>query len=118
MTVFRAILPNWAVEQNPSLPRVVEGQFTEDKLLELNSKFYNIYYLPNYPSIYDPSKKVDGSQIDKFEWVFVDMDLKDGYWNSKQDFIEYVKNQEPIPTKIVDSGNGVHVYWKVQSLDA
>ncbi len=117
--IIRAILPQWAYDEDPSQRKVLEGEFDEQKITELNKRFYNIYFLPNTPSFYDSSKTVDGSDIDNFRFVFVDMDLKDGKYATKQDFISYVRQfSELKPTSIVDSGNGVHVYWEVSDLDA
>lgn len=115
--IYRLILPTWATQKFPDRPRVLEGIFTEDQVADYNEKFYNIYFLPNYPSLYDGGT-VDGSKIDKFEYIFVDMDLKDGIYSSKEEFIEVVKNSGIEPSIINDSGNGVHVYWKVLDLDA
>lgn len=115
--VYRCILPNWAYDADPTQRRVMEGEFSEERLRELNEQGYNIYYLPNSPSIYHGGKPVEGADIDNFQFCFVDMDLKDGKYESKQEFISYV--QQFIQSySIVDSGNGVHVYWKVADLDA
>lgn len=111
----RCILAEWAATANPTLRRVQEGQFTSEQLAEFNGLGYSIYVLPNYPSLYTGGT-VDGSQIDTFEWCFVDMDLKEGIWQTKDDFIKAVKNYNP--SKIVDSGNGIHAYWRVTDLDA
>lgn len=116
--IIRAILPVWAQQEFPQLPKIVEGVFSDEELLNLNEQYYNIHYLPNYPSKYDPSVNVDGSHIDTFEWVFVDMDLKEKVYATKEDFIETVLDQGIEPTRIIDSGNGIHVYWKVSDLDA
>lgn len=116
--VFRAILPKWACDQYPTRRKVVEGEFTDDQITQLNDDFYNIYFLPNSPSLYDSNKIVDGSQIDIFDLVFIDMDLKDGVYKSKEQFIDIIKTCGLDPTLIVDSGNGVHVYWKVSDLTA
>ena len=115
--IIRAILPEWAAQQNPSLPKVKEGQFSSEEISSLNAQGYNIYFLPNHPSQYTPGVTVDGSHIDRFEYVFVDMDLKEGVYKSKDDFIQEVGFFEE-PTMINDSGNGIHVYWKVSDLDA
>jgi KaiC/GvpD/RAD55 family RecA-like ATPase len=113
--VYRCILPQWALDANPSQRRVLEGEFSAEKIAQLNEKFYNIYYLPNSPSIYDGKKTVDGCDIDNFQYVFVDMDLKEGKFATKEDFISTIDIE---PTSIVDSGNGIHVYWEVTDLDA
>lgn len=117
MTVYRLIAPSWALEENSSMKRVVEGQFSIDQILDYNEQFYNCYYLPNYPNLYSGGS-VDGSQIDTFEYVFVDMDLKDGTYKSKEEFIDVIFRDGLEPTRIVDSGNGVHVYWRITDLDA
>ena len=118
--VFRCILPDWAKAANPLLPKVREGQFTPDELVDLNCHDYNIYYLPNSPTVYDPSRPVAGSDIDDFQVIFVDMDVKDGKWESIETFICSVQLLTVgfPPSEIVLSGHGVHVYWKVSDLDA
>lgn len=117
--LIRAILPQWASEESPNLRKVLEGEFTQDQIDAYNGQGYNIYYLPNHPAIYDPNTIVSGCHIDQFNYVYVDMDLKEGKYKSKQEFISYVQQFPALePTLIVDSGNGVHVYWKVSDLDA
>lgn len=118
MRIIRAILPDWAREHTPNLPKVEEGEFDDAKIRYLNSFGYNIYYLPNYPSTRNESRYVSGMEINTFNWVFVDMDLKDGVYASKDAFLETIAHFELKPTKVVDSGNGLHVYWRVTDLDA
>lgn len=117
MITFRLILPQWAKDQNPNLPKVREGQFSEEQIKFFNEQGYNIYYLPNYPSIYHPGQTVDGKDIDVFKYVFVDCDLKDGEYADKESFIQAIAEGLE-PTTIVDSGNGIHAYWSVSDLDA
>lgn len=112
--IYRCIAPSWLT----GVPRVVEGEFTDERVQELNAQGYNIYFLPNHPSAYDPDVKVDGSQVDVFNFVFVDMDLKDGTYATKQDFLQVIFSSGIEPTSVIDSGNGVHVYWAVTDLDA
>lgn len=117
--IFRCILPEWAKTANPSKRRVYEGEFSQERIEQLNAEFYNIYFLPNYPSIAPKGRPVDGADIDTFRFVFVDMDLKEGKYESKEAFIAYLHQfPELKPTFIVDSGNGVHAYWQVEDLDA
>lgn len=116
MTIYRCILPEWRKDEVPNLPKVKEGQFTDDEIVELQENKYNVYYLPNFPS--NPSFPVDGSQIDVFNYIFVDCDLKDNKYSSKDSFIEALGEKAPLPTRIVDSGNGIHAYWRVSDLDA
>lgn len=115
--IIRAILPDWAKQRSPGYKKVIEGQLSDSKIEELNSEGYNIYYLPNTPSKYDNSTIVDGSHIDQFDWVFVDMDLKENKYKTKEEFLEKLSIFLS-PTIVVDSGNGVHAYWKVSDLDA
>lgn len=116
--VYRCIAPDWLLEDQPGTRKVLEGEFSDERLAELNAQGYNIYYLPNYPSHYEPGKPVDGSSIDIFKYVFADMDLKEGKYASKEDFIDLILGSNIEPTSIVDSGGGVHVYWAVSDLDA
>lgn len=114
--IYRLIAPDWVMSEKPGTKKVIEGAFTRERVRQLNQgKFYNAYYLPNYPSKYEIGT-VDGSQIDTFDWCFVDFDLKSGTYETKQEFIEVIQNY--LPTKVVDSGNGVHAYWRVNDLDA
>lgn len=116
--IYRLIAPAWLLDDKPNSKRVLEGEFTDEEIHKYNKEGYNVYYLPNYPSNYTKGVIVDGSHIDVFSFVFVDFDIKDGAYTSKDEFINAVGAAGIEPTKIVDSGNGVHVYWKVLNLDA
>jgi hypothetical protein len=114
MTIYRLIAPKWSNLK----PSVLEGQFSDSEIQKLNAKGYNIYYLPNHPNQYDKNTTVDGTHIDVFNYVFVDIDLKDGVYESKEQFIEMLSAIDIKPSRVIDSGNGVHAYWKVSDLDA
>lgn len=118
MTLCRLIAPQWVLDKNPKLPKVLEGLFSSEDIAKHNRAGYNIYYMPNYPSSYEPGTVVDGAHIDTFSFVFVDCDLKDKVYPSKDAFIEAVGAIGIPPTKVVDSGNGVHAYWHIANLDA
>lgn len=118
MTLCRLIAPKWATDENPNMKRVIEGQFSDDQIAEYNVQGYNVYYLPNYPSNYDPSILVDGTQIDTFDFVFVDCDFKDGVYSTTEEFLKKIDELFSSPTRIVETGNGVHAYWQIQGLDA
>ena len=118
MTLYRLIAPQWLMELKPQTRRVLEGRFSPKQIAKHNADGYNIYYLPNTPSQYSNDTIIDGSQIDTFEWVFCDMDLKDGAYPDKDSFLIALGEVGIFPSKIIDSGNGVHAYWKVSSLDA
>lgn len=112
------IAPDWLVKQGAQ--RVLEGKFSDDQIVNFNCEGYNIYYLPNTPVDYQEGTSVEGSHISNFNYVFVDFDLKSLTHGSKEAFLEkiYEKAEDLTPAKIVDSGNGIHVYWKVSDLDA
>ncbi len=110
--IYRLISPKWL-----NLP-VLEGEFSDEEIKKYNSEGYNIYYLPNHPKHYDRSIALNGSVIDNFTWCFVDFDLKSGMYASKDSFIEALGVSGIEPTRIVDSGNGIHAYWQVSNLDA
>ncbi len=116
--LYRLILPDWAKEENPSLPKVLEGEYSDDDITHYNSVGYNVYFLPNSPSVKPAEGFVDGEHIDTFEYVFVDFDLKEGKYADKTSFISALSSINLPPTRVVDSGNGIHVYWKVADLDA
>ena len=118
MKFYRLIAPGWLIEKQPETRRVLEGQFSDKQIKEYNAKGYNIYYLPNYPSHIMEQDPINGSQIDTFNYCFVDFDLKSGDYKSKEDFITAVGDLGIEPTRIVDSGGGIHVYWQVSDLDA
>lgn len=110
--IFRLIAPKWLGKP------VLEGEFTDEQIRSYNKAGYNVYYLPNSPKVYSKGVTVDGTHIDDFNWVFVDCDLKDGNYPDKDAFLEALGISGIEPTKVVDSGNGVHAYWKIANLDA
>jgi hypothetical protein len=114
--LIRAILPDYALSDG--LPKVQEGDFDDAKINALNVQGYNIYWLPNGPSHYDPSVTVDGSHIDRFSFVFVDMDLKEGVYPNKDAFLSALGAFPLLPTRVIDSGNGIHAFWQASDLDA
>ena len=114
--IYRCIAPPWLAETG--IRKVLEGEFTNAEIIKLNTQGYNIYFLPNHPSTYSTDTTVSGADIDVFSWVFVDFDLKSGTYPSKDAFLEAIGQSGIEPTKVVDSGNGIHVYWKVSNLDA
>jgi hypothetical protein len=117
--IYRCIAADWAVnESNPPLKKVIEGEFSFERLEELNATGYNIYCCPNFEDSIELTKPLDGSMVHTFKWVFVDMDLKENVYSSKEEFISVLATFKLSPTKIVDSGNGIHAYWRVSDLDA
>lgn len=133
MQFYRLVKPVWAQptlangEPNPKFieaidgPNTIEGcGFTREFLKEQNDKGYNLYFFPNHPSkdVYaEGTKHLNGRNIDVFNFVFVDMDLKDGKYASKDEFIHKLRQFPLKPTLVVDSGNGVHAYWRISDLD-
>lgn len=114
--LYRCILPDWV--EDTTKKKVVEGELSEDQLSELNCAGYNIYFLPNHPS-HPVEGNASGADIDVFNYVFVDMDLKDEVYKTKEEFVTLLKNNhELMPSFIVDTGNGIHAYWRVVDLNA
>lgn len=131
MQFNRLVKPQWAQatlangEPNPKFieaidgPNTFEGCFTPEFLAEQNERGYNIYFFPNHPStnVYEAGvKHLNGRNIDVFNFVFVDMDLKDGKYASKEAFLSKLSEFPLKPTMVVDSGNGIHAYWRVSDL--
>lgn len=114
--IHRLIAPKWLLDSK-NVKKAIEGQFTPADLKYYNDLGYNIYYTANSPSEIPKDRPVDGSMIDQFEWCFVDMDLKDAVYESKDQFLEVLATVDILPTKVIDSGNGIHSYWRVQNLD-
>lgn len=135
---FRLIKPLWGrptiiqkgeVVKNPDFIRkvddskenTIEGFFKDKNFIQSkNSEGYNVYFFPNHPSknIYQEGVKyLSGRHIDTFKWVFADMDLKDGVYASKKEFLKKLNSFPIKPTMTVNSGNGIHVYWRIKDLD-
>jgi archaellum biogenesis ATPase FlaH len=110
---YRLIPSDWMEDK-----KIIESNdFTTDQLLEFNKKGYNIFYFPNHNSEKLDHRFLKGADVDVFSWIFVDMDLKDAVYKSKKEFIDVVKEFPLKPTKTINSGNGVHCFWKVDGLD-
>lgn len=116
--LYVLLAPEWLRAENPSV-KPIQGLFSQEQIEDYNSKGYNIYFYPNYPSIPPTSNEfLKGSDIDVFEWVFIDLDMKHGAYESKEAFLALLGDFPLLPSKIIDSGNGIHAYWKVSDLDA
>lgn len=132
MNFYRLIKPLWGKpllsngEKNPEFVREIKGDdtiegcnFTTEFLQQKNQEGYNIYWFPNHPStdIYATGKKwLSGKLVDTFNYAFVDMDLKDGVYASKEIFLQTLSQFPVKPTMVVDSGNGIHAYWNMEGL--
>jgi Replicative DNA helicase len=136
MEYFRLLKPLWGQKEierevdgqktmvpNPDFVREIEGPntvgdkpMTEEALAEKNAAGYNIYFFPNCPSKEVGHKYLRGSDIDVFRFVFVDMDLKDKVYASKDEFLAKLKEFPTAPSMVVDSGNGIHAYWAIDGL--
>lgn len=115
--LVRLIAPDWLLQEDNSLSKVVEGKLSKEQILEYNSIGYNIYYYPNYPSEYSGGN-VAGKDVDTFEWVFIDCDFKEGVYKDTDSLLVKLEPFAACPTQIVTSGHGAHIYWKVSDLDA
>jgi hypothetical protein len=133
VSFYRLIKPDWSkplLDNGQSNPRFVkeikdhknthEGcNFSDEFIKQKNEEGYNIYFFPNHPSknVYDEGVvALSGKHIDVFNYLFVDMDLKDKVYASKEEFLTKL-NQFPLkPSMVVNSGNGIHAYWAVSDL--
>lgn len=115
--IYRLIAPDWLLKSNSSFPKTIEGRLSFKEVEKYNESGYNAYYFPNSSSSYT-NGSLSGSAVDLFNWVFVDFDLKSNRYPSKDAFYEALGDFPLLPTKIVDSGNGIHAYWQVSDLDA
>jgi hypothetical protein len=121
----RPALPNG--EKNPKFikeiegPDVIEGaHYSDVEIATLNQAGYNAYYFPNHPAtdVYAAGTKfLSGKNITEFNYIFADMDLKDGVYATKEAFLEKLSEFPLKPTTVVDSGNGIHAYWNISDLN-
>lgn len=112
---YRLIKPSWGKDFIQG-PQVMEGEYTEGYVLSKNKEGYNVYYFPNYNSNTPKGKFLSGKDVDTYQWIFVDMDLKDEVYSSKDEFLVKIAEFELEPSRVVDSGNGIHVYWRLEDL--
>lgn len=139
MAFYRLIKPNWGKpklskkvkgewvhEENPDFIQEIKGKntvegfdFTNDFLKQKNEEGYNVYFFPNHPStniFTEEVRSISGKHIDVFNYVFVDMDLKEGKYKSKEEFLDKLSEFAVPPSLTVDSGNGIHSYWRISDL--
>lgn len=118
--------PQWLRDKDPEVftPKQME---VEDPG-PLNAKGYGVYFYPNDATVVNnPRKFLDGSDIDHFQWVFVDLDMKDyksekpgraHNYETKEAFLTHLGDFSLKPSMVIDSGRGIHAYWHVTDLDA
>ena len=128
---IRLIKPFWAKpklgkNQNPNFIEkigsldVMEGylsDFSLEEILELNDIGYEIYWFPNRSD--KPFKRgefLNSADVNHYEWVFVDVDFKDGVYKSEEEFLDKLIDFPLKPHKLVRTGNGVHAYWRIKDL--
>jgi len=100
-------------------PNILEGTFDIQYVTKKNKEGYNVYWFPNHPHTppYNKEKRyLNGKDITVFNYLFVDMDLKDRIYPNKLAFIQKLKEFPLQPTMVVNSGNGVHAYWRISDL--
>lgn len=133
MSFYRLIKPDWAkklLENGKPNPKFVteindlknthEGtNFSPEFIKQKNDEGYNCYFFPNHPSkdVYaEGAVALAGKHIDVFNYVFVDMDLKDKKYETKEEFLQKLSEFPLKPSMVVNSGNGIHAYWSVSDL--
>jgi hypothetical protein len=129
---YKLLKPDWAqpyikgkdrkpnpafIQEIPGSEDTLEGDFTEEFLAQKNQEGYNVYFFPNFPKTLHPEiKYARGEHIDVFDFVFVDMDLKEGVYPTKEAFLSKLREFPIQPFLVVDSGHGIHAYWKISNL--
>lgn len=120
------IPPKWLKQEQPETIQMV---CSFEETLQLNEAGFGVYYYPNgvtdelYESLPDNPRAggkrfLKAGDINKFDYVLLDLDMKHGVYESYDAFLEQLLAFELTPSKIILSGNGVHAYWKVTDLDA
>lgn len=94
------------------------NQYIEDKLKQLNEQGYNIYFTVN-------SGGTKKEQINKINAFFIDCDCgrddKGNYFDLdivnqyKKRVLQRVQDFGLVPSLVIDSRNGYHVYWLVNN---
>lgn len=119
--IYRLILADWAKldrQSKNTTPDTLTGVFSSDELKTYNEQGYNCYYFLNVPEEWDNASDIHASDINIFNFVCVDMDLKEGKYKTKEEFVAKVHDSGITPTFMVDTGNGIHAYWRTIDLDA
>ncbi|MFH1728623.1 MAG: hypothetical protein ABIA04_09420 [Pseudomonadota bacterium] len=116
-----------------------EGYFTEIQIKKYNRDNYNIYYFVNEVKVPRGIRNAKNIYVKKINALFVDCDLKDylednkvnqekypgatlgkligngKQYYSKKEFLDEVRKFHLQPSKIVDSGYGIHIYWHLKN---
>lgn len=72
------------------------------------------YITPN--SFYIPIRRADN--IRHFRALYIDIDLSEGQSKTETTYQAYILADEgliPRPTMVVDSGRGIHLYWRIKN---
>lgn len=127
--LYALIPPQWLRDIDPTV-RNLQLDCTLEEALEYNEIGYNLYSYANSPkpgAITDLSQFVTAKDIDQFDWIFMDLDMKDYLstdlnrrheYATKDAVVERLLSDSILPGRIVDSGGGIHAYWRVCDLDA
>jgi len=100
--------------QNGKANKVYNAKY--DELWDILEQFkgqYDVYITPN--TYYKPGRAV--SYIRQLRALYIDIDLKKG--KTINDAIQEVillvfDNKIPMPSMFVDSGRGLHLYWRIE----
>lgn len=126
--LYTLLPPTWLRDADASV-RDMQLDCSLEEALEWNACGFNLYDFPNgisperlatlpkNPHTGQP-RFLQAKDIDQFDWVFADWDAKHETYPSKDAFIERVLSEKVLPTRLVDSGNGIHAYYRVSDLDA
>ena len=131
-TFFRLVKPSWGVptkfngNPNPQFiskidgPNIFEGaDFSSKYLKQKNEEGYGIYYFPNHPdtNVYEKGTKfLNGKMITVFNFVFADIDFKDGEYGGIKDVVDKLSVFPVRPSKTIFFFYVVHLYWSITDL--
>jgi len=74
----------------------------------------DVFITPN--TFYKPERK--NQNIRHFRALYIDLDIKDKYSKQEAVYELYIlseNEQIPKPTMIIDSGRGIHTYWRIEN---
>lgn len=89
---------------------------TIDEIIERNAQGQHVWFVPNRSN----AKRCTSAHhhINGINYLFVDRDFAKTFKASelaaqKKQFVKELKRKMPPPTVVVDSGYGIHAYWRV-----
>lgn len=100
------------ISDDRSRIRPVRSTFDWSEALEANrSERMAVYWTPNDPSVRHDRRRADNISESRFAFGDVDCGPDE---DAKREAIDRARSLPVPPTAIIDSGNGVHLYWRTR----